>query len=171
METSGATDIDIARKLAAEGKLSKDKFVICNGYKPDRYLNNIIKFVEEGHTNTIPVLDNFEEFERLSERTNLPLNLGIRIASEEKPKFEFYTSRLGIGYKEIVPFYENVIKPSDRFSLKMLHFFINTGIRDNAYYWNELRKFECLRKTQKNMSATGLAQHRRWFSGEKFFEF
>ena len=22
----------------------------------------------------------------------------------------------------------------------MLHFFINTGIRDNAYYWNELRK-------------------------------
>jgi arginine decarboxylase len=25
----------------------------------------------------------------------------------------------------------------------MLHFFINTGIRDNAYYWNELQK--CLR--------------------------
>ena len=23
----------------------------------------------------------------------------------------------------------------------MLHFFVNTGIRDNAYYWNELRKF------------------------------
>jgi arginine decarboxylase len=22
----------------------------------------------------------------------------------------------------------------------MLHFFINTGIRDNAYYWNELSK-------------------------------
>ena len=22
----------------------------------------------------------------------------------------------------------------------MLHFFINTGIRDTAYYWNELRK-------------------------------
>ena len=140
METSGATDIEIARRLTAEGKLSKDKFVICNGYKPDRYLNNIIKFVEEGHTNTIPVLDNFEEFERLRERTNLPLNLGIRIASEEEPKFEFYTSRLGIGYKEIVPFYENVIKPDNQFSLKMLHFFINTGIRDNAYYWNELRK-------------------------------
>ena len=25
----------------------------------------------------------------------------------------------------------------------MLHFFINTGIRDNAYYWNELLK--CLK--------------------------
>jgi arginine decarboxylase len=27
--------------------------------------------------------------------------------------------------------------------LKMLHFFINTGIRDNSYYWNELHK--CLK--------------------------
>jgi arginine decarboxylase len=25
----------------------------------------------------------------------------IRIASEEEPKFEFYTSRLGIGYKTL----------------------------------------------------------------------
>ena len=69
--------------------------------------------------------------------------MGIRIASEEEPKFEFYTSRLGIGYKNIVPFYENQIKENDKVELKMLHFFINTGIRDNAYYWNELVK--CLK--------------------------
>ena len=29
----------------------------------------------------------------------------------------------------------------------MLHFFINTGIKDTAYYWNELNK--CL-KVSKN---------------------
>ncbi len=69
--------------------------------------------------------------------------VGIRIASEEEPKFEFYTSRLGIGYKNIVPFYENQIKNNEKVELKMLHFFINTGIRDNAYYWNELAK--CLK--------------------------
>ncbi|MAS20819.1 MAG: arginine decarboxylase, partial [Leeuwenhoekiella sp.] len=69
--------------------------------------------------------------------------IGIRIASEEEPKFEFYTSRLGIGYKNIVPFYEEQIKNNDQVDLKMLHFFINTGIRDNAYYWNELNK--CLK--------------------------
>ena len=140
METSGASDIEIAMRLAAEDKLTSEKFVICNGYKPDRYLDNIIDFIKGGHTNTIPVLDNVDEFYRLKEKTDLPLNLGIRIASEEEPKFEFYTSRLGIGYKEILPFYKEVIKPDSRFSLKMLHFFINTGIRDNAYYWNELRK-------------------------------
>ena len=69
--------------------------------------------------------------------------MGIRIASEEEPKFEFYTSRLGIGYKDIIPFYENQIRDNDKVELKMLHFFINTGIRDNAYYWNELVK--CLK--------------------------
>ena len=69
--------------------------------------------------------------------------IGIRIASEEEPKFEFYTSRLGIGYKNIVPFFNQSIKMNDQVELKMLHFFINTGIRDTAYYWNELLK--CLK--------------------------
>jgi arginine decarboxylase len=69
-----------------------------------------------------------------------PCRIGIRIASEEEPKFEFYTSRLGIRYSDIMPFYKNVVSQNKKFSLKMLHFFINTGIRDNAYYWNELAK-------------------------------
>ena len=54
--------------------------------------------------------------------------------------FDFYTSRLGIRYSDILPFYENVISKNSKFRLKMLHFFINTGIRDTAYYWNELAK-------------------------------
>ena len=32
------------------------------------------------------------------------------------------------------------IKNNKKFTLKMLHFFINTGIKDTAYYWNELNK-------------------------------
>ncbi len=71
------------------------------------------------------------------------IKIGIRIASEEEPKFEFYTSRLGIGYKNIVPFYRKQIKENEKVELKMLHFFINTGIKDNAYYWNEFQK--CLK--------------------------
>jgi arginine decarboxylase len=69
--------------------------------------------------------------------------VGIRIESEEEPKFEFYTSRLGIGYKDIVSFYRSQIETNPKAQLKMLHFFINTGIKDNAYYWNELTK--CLK--------------------------
>ncbi|MCL2739216.1 MAG: arginine decarboxylase, partial [Bacteroidales bacterium] len=48
--------------------------------------------------------------------------------------------RLGIRYSDIVPFYLNKIKENPKFKLTMLHFFINTGMRDNAYYWNELSK-------------------------------
>ena len=68
------------------------------------------------------------------------MKIGIRIAAEEEPKFDFYTSRLGIRYNDIVSFYEDQIKSNSKFQFKMLHFFINTGIRDTAYYWNELSK-------------------------------
>ena len=76
----------------------------------------------------------------MQKETDKKFKVGIRIASEEEPKFEFYTSRLGIGYKNIVSFYEREIAKNEQVDLKMLHFFINTGIKDNAYYWNELMK-------------------------------
>ena len=96
-----------------------------------------------GTKNCIPIIDNFEELDLLEAAIHRNFKVGIRIASEEEPKFEFYTSRLGIGYKNIVPFYMRAIKDNPKVELKMLHFFINTGIRDNAYYWNELLK--CLK--------------------------
>src|SRR5690606_3542264 len=66
--------------------------------------------------------------------------VGMRIASEEEPKFDFYTSRLGIRYNDIIPYYLEKINTNPNVELKMLHFFINTGIKDTAYYWNELIK-------------------------------
>ncbi|MCL6220055.1 arginine decarboxylase [Zunongwangia pacifica] len=143
IETSSAFDINIIEKLKASGKLKDDAYVICNGFKRDQYVANIGRLINNGHKNCIPIIDNYEELSLLEDRINDDFEVGIRIASEEEPKFEFYTSRLGIGYKNIVPFYNQSIKDNDKVSLKMLHFFINTGIRDTAYYWNELNK--CLK--------------------------
>ena len=143
IETSSAFDIDIVKSLKKEGKLSDDAYVLCNGFKRDQYIANIISLIDGGHTNCIPIIDNYEELNLLLDETRSKFNVGIRIASEEEPKFEFYTSRLGIGYKNIVSFYEREIANNPQVELKMLHFFINTGIKDNAYYWNELVK--CLR--------------------------
>ncbi|WP_158975317.1 arginine decarboxylase [Cellulophaga sp. L1A9] len=143
IETSSAYDINIVEKLKKKGKIKDDTYVICNGFKRDEYIDNIGRLINEGHHNCIPIIDNYEEIDLLSDVIEDTFKVGIRIASEEEPKFEFYTSRLGIGYKNIVPFYENQIKDNDKVELKMLHFFINTGIRDNAYYWNELVK--CLK--------------------------
>ena len=143
IETSSAFDIDIVNKLKENGKITEDTFVICNGFKRDQYINNIAALINGGQKNCIPIIDNYEEINLLTEGIKGDFKIGIRIASEEEPKFEFYTSRLGIGYKNIVPFYEEQIKNNDQVDLKMLHFFINTGIRDNAYYCNELNK--CLK--------------------------
>ena len=143
IETSSAFDIDIVEQLKASGKITDDTYVISNGFKRAQYVTNIARLINNGHKNAIPIIDNYEEIDLLSQEIKGNFNVGIRIASEEEPKFEFYTSRLGIGYKNILPFYKNQIATNDKVSLKMLHFFINTGIRDNAYYWNELLK--CLR--------------------------
>lgn len=140
IETSAAFDINIVQKLKASGKITNDTYVICNGFKRDTYISNIADLINGGHHNCIPIIDNYEEIDLLSEEIDGPYKIGIRIASEEEPKFEFYTSRLGIGYKNIVPFYNKKIRDSAQVELKMLHFFINTGIRDTSYYWNELNK-------------------------------
>jgi len=142
LETSSAIDIDIIKNLYNQGKINKDNYIICNGFKPTRYVNNIVSILPY-LPNTIPVIDNDRELYQFLEKVNEPFNIGIRIASEEEPKFEFYTSRLGIGYKDIVPFYKNRIQMLEKVKVKMLHFFINTGINDTAYYWNELTK--CLK--------------------------
>ncbi|MFM7637395.1 MAG: arginine decarboxylase [Crocinitomicaceae bacterium] len=143
IETSSAFDIDIVNHLFNSGKLTAGKYVICNGYKPELYLNKIIQLIEEENLKIVPVVDNIDELNSLISKTSKELNIGIRIAAEEEPKFEFYTSRLGIRYREIVPFYKQILKENPQVKVKMLHFFINTGINDTAYYWNELTK--CLR--------------------------
>lgn len=143
IETSSAFDINLVESLKRSGEINDDTFVLCNGFKRDQYIENISRLINSGHRNCIPIIDNYEEINLLSQRIDGDYQIGIRIASEEEPKFEFYTSRLGIGYKNIVPFYKNDIEQLPNVEVKMLHFFINTGIRDTAYYWNELRK--CLK--------------------------
>ena len=154
IEISSAIDIDIVESLKNSGKINNQTFVLCNGFKREQYISNIGRLINNGHKNCIPIVDNYEELNLLSTAISDKFKIGIRIASEEEPKFEFYTSRLGIGYKNIVPFFKDQIKNNPKVELKMLHFFINTGIRDNAYYWNELQK--CLRvyTTLKKMCPT-----------------
>lgn len=140
IETSSAYDMPIIKALYEKGLLDKDKFIICNGYKRPMYQEFIVELVNEGFHNLIPILDSKREIDYYKENIKVKTKLGIRIASEEEPAFEFYTSRLGIRYKDILKFYQDNIQKDKRFELKMLHFFINSGIRDTVYYWSELSK-------------------------------
>jgi len=140
IETSSAFDLNIVENLKEAGSIKNDTYVICNGFKRSQYIDNIAKLINGGQKNCVPILDNYEELPLLTGQIKKKFKVGIRIASEEEPKFEFYTSRLGIGYRNILPFYRQQIESNPQVELKMLHFFINTGINDTAYYWNELQK-------------------------------
>ena len=140
IETSSAFDIPIIEYLNETGLFQKDNYIICNGFKRPQYIEGISNLINNGFENTIPILDNKFEIDEYDRNITRKFKIGIRIAAEEEPKFEFYTSRLGIRYNDIIPFYLEKIKNNPKFELKMLHFFINTGIKDSAYYWNELSK-------------------------------
>lgn len=140
LETSSAFDINIMESLFERGLLSQDKYILCNGFKRPQYIENIQNLRRMGFTNIVPILDNKFELDLLLKNFDLKFKIGIRIAAEEEPKFDFYTSRLGIRYNDIIPYYLKHIANNPQVELKLLHFFINTGVKDTAYYWNELNK-------------------------------
>lgn len=142
LETSAAYDIEIIRELYNRGKVSKDMYIICNGYKRELYTDKISALLNDGFHNCIPILDNLTELDDYDVKVKADkVQLGIRIAADEEPNFEFYTSRLGIRYNDVNSLYKERIKGNSKYSLKMLHFFINTGMKDTAYYWSELSRF------------------------------
>jgi arginine decarboxylase len=140
LETSSAFDLPIIKELAKTDRIHKDNIILCNGFKRDNYIEGIADLLGDGFKNVIPILDNKEELNDLQEGWKGELQIGLRIAAEEEPNAEFYTSRLGIRYNEIIDFYKNVIANNKNVKLKLLHFFINTGVKDTAYYWSELQK-------------------------------
>lgn len=140
LETSSAFDIPIIRRLYEQNKIDKKLYIICNGFKRPLYIESIAGLINDGFENCMPVLDNLKELRQYLDLTDKRFKVGIRIAADEEPNFSFYTSRLGIRYNDIVDHYLNEIKDS-KAELKMLHFFINTGIKDTAYYWSELSRF------------------------------
>lgn len=137
LETSSAFDLDIISKLNNEAKFNKQQYIICNGYKNQAYIERIYKLKHEGFENLIAVLDNPEEINEYK-KFEEPLKIALRIATEEEPTYSFYTSRLGMSSKKVMELYHEHIQNDSRFTLKMMHFFVNSGIKDTTYYWSEL---------------------------------
>ena len=154
IETSSAFDLNIIKEQYQKKALSKDTYIICNGYKRQNYKQNITELINEGF-NVIPVLDHLDEIDHYKKYCKVDhVNLGIRISTEEEPSFLFYTSRLGIRSSEIMNLYNEKIKTNSRFNLKLLHFFINTGIKDTIYYWTELNKCLTIYKELREICPT-----------------
>jgi arginine decarboxylase len=141
LETSSAFDIDLIRKLYAEGEVRKDISILTNGYKTDEYLKKIIALQKDGFSNILIILDSRMELDRLMKFADgEKIKIGLRLAIDEESQSSYYTSRLGIRNNRMMDFFEKHIKGNDKVELKMLHFFVDSGIKDSLYYWGEFQK-------------------------------
>jgi len=161
IETSSSFDIDLIRYLHKKGKIDKDIITIHNGYKTDEYLKKIIKLQEAGFSNSIIVLDSMNEYDRLLKlKSKQTIKIGLRMAINEEAQSAYYTSRLGIQHTKIIDFFKEKIRDNDKVELKMLHFFVDSGIKDTPYFWGEFQKalklYVELKKESKNLEAFNL---------------
>lgn len=161
LETSSSYDIDLILNLYGKKKLDSDRLIVHNGMKTNEYLSKILKLHEAGFKNSIVVLDSKDELERLlSLNPAGPVKIGIRMAINEEAQSAYYTSRLGIPPDEVIPFFEEHIRDNDKVELKMLHFFVDSGIRDTLYYWGEFQKalklYVELKKVSANLTSFNL---------------
>ncbi len=141
LETSSAFDIDLVRKLFAQGEIDKSIIILHNGYKTDDYLQKIIALQRDGFNNCIVILDNQAELDRMMKYAgDQKMKIGLRLAIDEESQSTYYTSRLGIRNNAMMDFYEKNIRGNEKVSLKMLHFFVDSGIKDSLYYWGEFQK-------------------------------
>lgn len=140
IETSSAFDIPIVRRLHEKELIRKDTFILCNGFKRPLYLQYVTELINDGFQNCIPILDNLNELDHYLSKVDSEFQIGIRLAADEEPNFSFYTSRLGVRYNDVIPYFKEKVEGS-KAQLKVLHYFINTGIKDTAYYWSELSRF------------------------------
>ncbi len=143
IETSSAYDLSIIKHLHEKGVIENDIYILCNGFKVKEYTDGILELFKMGFKNIVPILDNLKELDAYEAglEDNERIQLGIRLAADEEPKFEFYTSRLGVRPSDVVPFYKKKLADNPKFQFKLLHFFINSGIRDTSYYWSEFTEF------------------------------
>lgn len=161
LETSSSFDIDLILNLYEKGEIDKTVTIVHNGYKTDEYIAKIIDLQNRGFENSITVLDSPTELSSLERLAGeKKIKIGVRMAIDEEPQSAYYTSRLGIRHTEMLDFFDKKIKGNDKFELKMFHFFVDSGIKDNLYYWGEFQKavklFTELKKQSPSLDSLNL---------------
>ena len=155
LETSSSFDIDLILDLFNGGKINKSIYIVNNGYKTNDYLRKIIRLYELGFENVLVILDSKAELAKLEKVAGEHrIKIGIRLAIREEPQSPYHTSRLGIREEDIQPFFEERIKDNERVEFTMLHFFVDSGIKDNLYFWGEFQRALELYVSLKKQSKT-----------------
>jgi arginine decarboxylase len=161
LETSSSFDIDLILNLHEKGKLDSKRMIVHNGFKSRVYLEKILRLQEAGFENSLVILDSLEELDRILElNPKHTVRIGLRMAINEEAQSAYYTSRLGVPHDDIIPFFKTHIRDNPKVELRMLHFFVDSGIRDTLYFWGEFQKalklYVELKKESKKLTSFNL---------------
>ncbi len=141
LETSSSFDLDLIERLFENHRIDEDRYIVHNGYKTPDYLKKIERLINLGFHHSVTIIDDLEELDKLDQLdVKIPLKIGIRLSVEQGPSADYYTSRMGLNTKEILELVKTRIANNPRYDLKMLHFFVDSGISDSLYYWGEFKK-------------------------------
>ena len=141
LETSSSYDIDLILKLYEHGALSKNVTILHNGIKTEEYIEKIRLLQHQDFKHTITILDSVQELERITiQELDKPIKIGLRISIDQEPKAAYCTSRMGISKKELLELVKDKIQTNAFLELHMIHFYVDSGINDNLYYWGEFKK-------------------------------
>jgi arginine decarboxylase len=141
-EMSSAVDVEIARIMAAAGRLPQDRMVICNGFKSAgiQYADKIIQF-KRTHSDIIPVIDDWSELLPLLE-SGLSFDVGLRQKSygphQGLDEMDVVNSRFGMARDDLLRA-ADVIAAAPNVSLKLYHAMVGSQIlsTDDFMAWLE----------------------------------
>ncbi|MEM7101794.1 MAG: arginine decarboxylase [Bacteroidota bacterium] len=152
LEISSVADAQIVLELFRLGKLGKTTLIICNGYKTTEYLEVIKALISEGHENVMPIIDTESEIDAYN-GWDLDINVGIRMHLEEN---ENQTSRFGLTPTAIKRVSQLINPSTSKIKLKMIHFFVFSGIEDTTEFWKKydalIRQYIELKKQHESLS-------------------
>ena len=135
LETSSHYDLILTKRIMK----NSDKYLVCNGYKLDDYLNEVEDAYSNG-LNIIDVIDSISEYESLKKR-NINLNVGLRIHIPSAYSIEEENDRFGLIDKDF-EYILNDIK-NTKLNLKMIHFHQRGfDYEDDKFEENFIKVFE-----------------------------
>lgn len=141
-EMSSSVDVDIARLMVKNGRLSPDRMVICNGFKPvgSRYSQGILQ-LKQHHANLIPVLEDLSEVAPFI-TSDLPFEMGLRQKSyghhHNTAEMEAANSRFGLDTPTLWKT-ADYIAAAPNLTLKLYHCMVGSQITDAKDFVNRLK--------------------------------
>ena len=128
LETSSAYDIGIICELAKKGYIKKGFTVLCNGFKNERYVQNL-KFLLDRGIDVIPIIENERELGLVQSLTNYHINVGLRYNSDFESRIiknnfaedEAFNNRFGFTKEKMFEMAEK-IKECKNLNLQVFHF-------------------------------------------------